>query len=207
MDTETSTHSPMAGQTHNIFGHADQCYCQHCPYKKKLGKKPNPLNLTRLQKVAAWILFFYPCFSVTALAMFTSVIPDVVAHRLSKPQGGHWTGRWVEIPAVIILGIASITNFVIFWFYGAGSKVKAKTSASIHIVLSGHLIWTLALVSCAGGSVLWHEQPYHGSGKVPKDLLSVCNTLTGKGRDCSQEWLKAISGLHVSALALFVCTL
>lgn len=209
MEAETSMPVPVKGQAYDIYESKPQNQCRHhtCTTKHTKHAK-NKLQLTRLQNITAWILFFYPSASITALTLLASALPQIVAHRLTKEQGGHWTGRWVEIPATSILGIASITNLAIFWHCGAGSKLAAKTNASIHMVLTGQLLWTLVLVACASGSVLWHKEPVHGgSGRLAPGVLSVCNTLTGKGQDCHEDWLWLISSLQRSALAFFVVTL
>ena len=169
--------------------HCAQCQstCTH--------RKPN--SYTPLETWTAWLLFLYPFISVSTLALFISELPTIISHRLSKSQGGHWTGRWAEIPAVCILGITSISHFYIFWWPGRKGKVRDRVMLGIHSTFTGLLIWVLVLASCAGSSRLWK---YNG-------MMLECDTLRRQGPSCENYELLSFSRLQRTGLAFLAATL
>ena len=168
--------------------------CPQCENTCSHRKSP---PYTPLETWTAWLLFLYPFISISTLAIFISELPTIISHRLSKSQGGHWTGRWAEIPTVCVLGSTTIAHFYIFWWLGRRGKVRDRAMLGIHSMFISLLIWVLVIASCAGNSKLWL---YNG-------VILECDTLRRNGPNCGIYEMMSFSRLQRTSLAFLAATL
>lgn len=156
---------------------------------------------TPLSRPTSACYFLIIAYSSTAFSLFAAALPDILAYRVPQVS---WTGRWVEIPAVVVLSICCLVNFIIFWF--RGYLAAPQNAIGVHSTFLGLCIWVLVLSSSAGPSRLWKSSIAGGEGNNPSDYLD-CNTLARNGPDCSVKELRTISALQISAITFLSLTL